>query len=109
MSVPLKWLKEPTNVKVSVGKSIKIACTAQGNPAPVIKWRRLNSNQLSEINKNAVGTYDSNQQYNVLSSFHLPELQFNSISNQDSGMYECSANNGNEDISKVIQVEVVGK
>lgn len=119
--MPLKWLKEPTNVKKAVGQSVKIPCLAQGSPAPVIKWRRLDVHQVKrkqhpQMNNNQqhILSIDRNIEKQTsdqfIETFGQTDLRFNSISAQDSGVYECIASNGSdEDLTSIIHVEAVGK
>lgn len=88
----MKWLKKPNNTIVSIGKPVVIPCEAEGSPQPKINWKRLDqNNDHHRISENS-------------------ELRFNTISIEDSGIYECTATNSvDEDLIARIQLEVRGK
>ena len=66
----------PTKLTVNEGGSASFQCSDSGNPQPVIKWRRVNSQ--SEISKSAI---------------LRGQLRFQNVKGSDSGVYECSAAN----------------
>ena len=66
----------PTKLTVNESGSATFQCSASGNPQPVIKWSRVNSQ--SEIRKSAI---------------LRGQLRFQSVKVSDSGVYECSAEN----------------
>ncbi|GFS52408.1 titin [Trichonephila inaurata madagascariensis] len=83
-----KWKVEPKSVITQVGGSVKVDCLAFGSPRPSIKWRKVipEGNEFKDV-KPPVGNE------NDFSSgiFHL-----DSVSESDSGFYECIASNGIE-------------
>ena len=85
----LKWVVQPGDVEIGVGKPLHIPCRADGSPEPSIEWTRVGSK----------GT-----------EFVGPELRFSSISQHDAGYYECRAKNGvEEDLTSRIKLSVLGK
>lgn len=85
----MKWLQKPVDTIVSVGKSVALACEAEGSPQPRVFWKRL------DLQENAP---------------ELSQLQFKSISLDDKGLYECRSTNGiDEDLIARIQLDVRGK
>lgn len=70
-------------------------CSAIGQPSPHIEWNKLL--MADEQNGQSVSLG--------------PELRFNSISQQDSGVYECRASNGGveKDLVSRVRVNVLGK
>lgn len=87
----LKWLKEPEDARVPVGKSVYIPCIADGIPRPTIEWTRLGDGEQSIWYPQA-------------------ELRLGSVSQNDSGSYECRARNGvDKDLIRRVELEVLGK
>lgn len=89
-SVQLKWIAEPGDVEVPVGKSLMIPCAAGGGGSPTVSWSRLDEGRSS--------------------SFYGPELRFNPVKQDDAGYYECRASNGvDKDLVSRIKLNVLGK
>ena len=82
----------PAKLTVNEGGSASFQCSAIGNPAPVIKWRRVDSQ--SEISKSAI---------------LQGQLRFQNVKGSDSGVYECSAANILGKARAVAQLVVNGK
>ncbi|RWS19059.1 Down syndrome cell adhesion molecule-like protein Dscam2, partial [Leptotrombidium deliense] len=38
--IPLKWIEEPKDIKVTQGESVVVNCSAEGSPQPSIKWMK---------------------------------------------------------------------
>ena len=87
----LKWLKEPKDVQVSVGRrQLELVCDAEGFPAPKIEWTKVD---------------DPNRQFGSSNVLH-----FNSVGQSEAGEYECRASNGvDSDLVKRIKLQVLGK
>lgn len=62
---------------VQEGSSLKVVCQGEGDPAPTLSWKRLNSQMPASQNNQNSGS-----------------LQFSSISENDAGTYQCIAGNG---------------
>lgn len=91
LGVRLSWSEEPKDVSVGVGKDIFILCNARGHPKPIIEWLKVS---------------DGEEKPNIFGS----QLRFHSISQTDSGSYQCIARNGiDKDLSKIIKLQVLGK
>lgn len=87
----LKWILEPPpELEVRVGNSLRVPCEASGQPTPRIEWTKLDSNDSST----------------TLGS----KLDLISVSQEDSGLYECKAKNGVEkDLKSRMKLSVLGK
>ena len=83
--LPPKFIHTPYNLDVPAGSTIEIPCKADGEPAPVMVWRK-DGNVISE----------SKGHYRLSSH---GSLYIHSVSFQDAGTYECSAVN---DFGKVV-------
>eukprot|EP00092_Neocalanus_flemingeri_P010241 GFUD01011032.1.p1 GENE.GFUD01011032.1~~GFUD01011032.1.p1 ORF type:complete len:403 (+),score=108.26 GFUD01011032.1:192-1400(+) len=81
-------IKSPPNVKivnkpesstytVKEGSALTILCEGEGDPKPTLSWKRLNSQMPASQNNQNSGS-----------------LQFSSISENESGTYQCIAGNG---------------
>lgn len=85
----LKWIEEPKDAEVSIGKSLLIPCLAAGGGSTAISWTRYE---------------------NGMSHSYGPELRLNSIKQDDAGYYECRASNGvDKDLISKIKLNVLGK
>ncbi|KAI1289785.1 Down syndrome cell adhesion molecule-like protein 1 -like protein [Halotydeus destructor] len=83
-----KWIEEPQDVQAIVGQDISVACSASGSPAPTITWSKPNR-------PNAPSLLTGNN------------LRLNVVSSSSAGLYECSADNGVDEIlKKTIRVSV---
>ncbi|GFV73982.1 hemicentin-1 [Trichonephila clavipes] len=83
-----KWKTEPKSVVTQVGGSVKVQCIAFGSPRPSIKWRKIipEGNEFMDVKPQVSNENEFNS-----GTFHL-----DSVSESDSGFYECIANNGIE-------------
>lgn len=111
--MPLKWQKEPpASARVAVGRPLRVACVARGNPTPTVRWRRLDTSTTSykSTATNLNLNLNSNSLLASAASSTMPELSLSSVTVSDSGFYECTASNGSdEDLTAIVRVEVVGK
>ncbi|KAI1289172.1 Hemicentin-1 [Halotydeus destructor] len=83
-----KWLKEPEDVVAVLGEDYSVECAATGSPNPTITWFRLNQPSRQKL-------------------FNGNYLKLNDISSGASGLYECVADNGVDDVlRKTIKVLV---
>lgn len=85
----LKWVVEPSDVDIGLGKQLHVPCLADAVPKPTIEWTRLGQGRRDSIGN---------------------ELRFDSVKQQDDGYYECRAKNGlEEDLVARIKLSVLGK
>ena len=82
----------PTKLTVNEGDSASFQCSASGNPEPAVVWSKLNSQ--SEISQSAVSA---------------GRLRLRNVKGNDSGVYQCSAENILGKALAVAQLEVNGK
>lgn len=88
-TVQLKWVVEPSDVEVGVGRQLHVDCSADSLPKPNIEWTKIGQDRRDLIGG---------------------ELRFQSVSQQDAGYYECRARNGlEEDLVSRIKLSVLGK
>lgn len=76
---PLKFIHAPYNLEVPAGSTIEMPCKADGEPAPVIVWRK-DGNLIQESR--------SHMRLSPVGSLYIRNVSF-----QDAGVYECSAVN----------------
>ncbi|KAI1289145.1 Hemicentin-2 [Halotydeus destructor] len=82
----LKWLHEPDNISAKLGSNVISECSAIGYPEPQVVWRRHGDEAIVARNN----------------------LQFDSISEYNAGVYECIVSNDNGvALRKTIKVSVV--
>ena len=82
----------PVTLTVNEGRSASFQCSASGNPEPAVAWTKLDNQ--SEITRSAVsGGW----------------LQLKNVTENDSGLYQCSATNILGDSRKVVRLAVNGK
>ncbi|GAB6025721.1 hypothetical protein CHUAL_011705 [Chamberlinius hualienensis] len=76
------FVERPQNEAVISGKTVTFACSATGEPRPVIKWRKdgIPIEQLVSIRSNFRLNHDGT-------------FQIDNVSDQDRGLYECRAEN----------------
>ncbi|KAI1290168.1 Hemicentin-2 [Halotydeus destructor] len=84
------FVKQPQDVITSIGQDVTVECSATGSPMPVITWFKLSSPIRQKLQGNL--------------------MRLNQVSIGDSGMYECVADNGiDEVLKKTFRVSVTGK
>ncbi|XP_053772136.1 contactin-2 [Desmodus rotundus] len=72
-----EWLKVISDMEADIGSSLRWGCAAAGKPRPTVRWLR-NGEPLA-----------SQTRIEVLAG----DLQFSKLSLEDSGMYQCVAEN----------------
>jgi len=75
----VKIVNKPQNgtYTVQAGTALALKCEGAGDPTPTLSWKRLNSQMPASQNSQNSG-----------------DLQFANISENDSGTYQCAAENG---------------
>ena len=53
VNLPPSWVTAPTSTTCRLGHSVRLDCSARGEPAPTIQWVRLNQNQEAPISRSA--------------------------------------------------------
>ncbi|RWS11618.1 hemicentin-1-like protein [Dinothrombium tinctorium] len=84
--VPLKWIQEPEDATIVLGKGTSLTCAADGIPKPIIKWIHVKSGKIIS-----------------LSSI----LSMKEIKNEEAGEYQCVAENTASTLSKIVKIDVV--
>ena len=85
----MKWVVQPGDIEIGVGKPLHVPCIAGGSPEPSIEWTRVGDEKTGFVGR---------------------ELRFVSVSQQDAGYYECRAKNGVEkDLVARMKLNVLGK
>ncbi|KAM7335911.1 hypothetical protein ACRRTK_004404 [Alexandromys fortis] len=72
-----EWLKVISDTEADIGSNLRWACAAAGKPRPMVRWLR-NGEPLASQNRVEVLAGD---------------LRFSKLSLEDSGMYQCVAEN----------------
>ncbi|XP_042537816.1 contactin-2 isoform X1 [Dipodomys spectabilis] len=72
-----EWLKVISDTEADIGSNLRWGCAAAGKPRPTVRWLR-NGEPLASQNRVEVSAGD---------------LQFSKLSLEDSGMYQCVAEN----------------
>ncbi|XP_064488738.1 cell adhesion molecule Dscam1-like isoform X5 [Ornithodoros turicata] len=98
VEAPPEWKHEPQDVSVILGSSVFLDCSANGSPAPKVRWYKADdakSNKAEELPQSR-GSLLPNGTYNIF------RLQL-----EDTGRYVCEADNGvPPHLTKVISVRV---
>ncbi|XP_076306882.1 cell adhesion molecule Dscam1-like isoform X3 [Tachypleus tridentatus] len=93
---PPTWKIEPTDVRVTIGESFKIPCSAYGSPAPSVVWTKESRRDSGSLFQDLQDIVDEE------GSLHLKEVQ-----RINGGYYTCSLKNGIENLlQKTIEVRV---
>ena len=74
-SAPVTWIREPEDIRISLGSPVDINCQAEGVPPPIVVLSRKTSSTSLELSR---GIKRANH-------------ELKSITNQDSGSYSCEA------------------
>ncbi|GAB6033034.1 Down syndrome cell adhesion molecule-like protein 1, variant 2 [Chamberlinius hualienensis] len=88
VNVPPRWVVEPKNVDVIVGKEIVLNCQVEGFPTPVIHWKKAVDNKPGEYKAPIVGS-DPN-----VKQFPNGSLVIYKAEASHAGQYLCQASNG---------------
>lgn len=89
--------RHKTLIAVPVGNSIRMDCSAKGNPQPVVSWYK--DGKKFNTRKDGIITLSS---YNFI-------LQLRDVVPLDSGMYTCNVTNAYGWINYTYRVDVRGK
>ncbi|XP_068131848.1 neogenin isoform X3 [Hyperolius riggenbachi] len=81
----LVFLRQPVSVTSAVGQMAILTCVMSGYPAPIVHW----SHKLEEI------VFGSSDRLALLAG---GSLQINNVTEEDAGIYICTADNGNQTI-----------
>ncbi|XP_064488750.1 neurotrimin-like [Ornithodoros turicata] len=85
--VPVKWVREPTDVSLKEYDNVTLSCEATGVPRPTVTWEKEGSTDMRSG----------------------PTLRIEKVTKGDSGRYNCKADNGlSQPISKTVNVLVYG-
>uniref|UniRef100_A0A4D5R9E2 Peroxidasin n=1 Tax=Scolopendra viridis TaxID=118503 RepID=A0A4D5R9E2_SCOVI len=90
--IPPSFLRRPQNMEVFVGSNVELPCAADGEPTPLIIWRKNGDLMGEDTTHHSFSSDGSLLLYNV--------------NKLDEGMYECGADNGIGYISTFAQVKV---
>ncbi|KAH9415900.1 hypothetical protein DERP_000394 [Dermatophagoides pteronyssinus] len=121
VNVPPKWKIPPTDTEAIQGQNVVIDCSASGEPR--IWWERAHDKSSSlatssKLSSSSIGPADGEPASivhffrTVVSNSHMHTLENGSlmirdVSEEDSGVYLCQANNGvGSGLSKVITLKV---
>lgn len=119
--MPPKWKIPPTDTEAIEGQNVVIDCSASGEPR--IWWERAHDKSPSLASSSKLLISPTNGEpltivhyfRTVVSNSHMHTLENGSlmirdVSEEDSGIYLCQANNGvGSGLSKVITLKVHGK
>ncbi|XP_076371593.1 cell adhesion molecule Dscam2-like [Tachypleus tridentatus] len=91
---PPTWKEEPSDMKVTVGESIKIYCSAYGSPAPSVVWTKTGSKHGALLDfVDSHGT-----------------LRLDDVQREDGGYYTCIRENGiGNSLQKTVEIRINGK
>lgn len=131
ISVPPRWIIEPTDKAFAQGSDAKVECKADGFPKPQVTWKRAEGNTITHYyyhHQNITTNYEQNKIYRVLVLGDTPgdykdlkpnnpnvkvedgTLTIANIQKTNEGYYLCEAVNGiGSGLSAVILISVQGK
>ena len=95
---PIITISPKYEQEVEYRKTATFNCTASGNPSLTISWR-FASNTLNS----------NSQRYNIIISGNSSTLVLRDLSRDDSGIYECHADNTLGSNSKTSKLIVLSK
>ncbi|XP_072258225.1 neogenin isoform X8 [Pyxicephalus adspersus] len=82
---PLVFLRQPSSVNSVAGQTVLLSCVVSGFPTPDIRW----SHKQEEI------LFISSDRLALLAG---GSLQISNVTEEDAGIYTCTADNGNQTI-----------
>ncbi|XP_033105528.1 hemicentin-1-like isoform X2 [Anneissia japonica] len=100
VSYPPQFLIEPVAASASLGELIRLDCTAQGIPIPVMTWH---AELIGRPGSYIINADRQSQQFNILSNNSLVIV---SAQLEDSGIYTCKASNEFDSILSSAQVTI---
>ena len=83
----------PTQIAAVTGSRINVTCKAEGNPSPMVTWRKSYGVLRGNVKTTLVGT----------------TLSISDVKKQDIGYYICSARNSVGTSSDIFILSVTGK
>ncbi|XP_022247489.1 Down syndrome cell adhesion molecule homolog isoform X2 [Limulus polyphemus] len=86
VNAPPSWILEPQNSEVILEGSVRIDCSADGLPAPIITWRKATNDEPADYTP----VYN-NHKHTV---YPNGSLFIHSASKDEEGYYLCEARNG---------------
>ncbi|GFU50491.1 titin [Nephila pilipes] len=100
-----KWVEQPSDIITFMGASIENRCMASGSPLPKIIWTKItgNINILKHGIELRFRMYTKNRDESFHGFSHAKNssiLRISPVTQEDSGLYECIADNG---ISPIIK------
>jgi hypothetical protein len=88
--------KTPNTSTVLQGTNVTFTCTTDGSPKPTIAWSRVN------------GTISMTKSSEITSE-GKSVLMLTNVTNEEEGMYECTAQNRGKPVKKQVSLIVHGK
>ncbi len=88
--------KSPNTSIVLQGTNVTFTCTADGAPKPTITWSRIDG--VNFTTKSAIRTSKGNS-----------ILMLTNVTNEEEGMYECTAHNRGKPVKKQVRLVVHSK
>jgi hypothetical protein len=78
------------------GTNVNFTCTADGSPKPTITWSRVNGTNFTI--RTGITTSEGNS-----------VLMLKNVTNEEEGIYECTAHNRGRPVKKRVRLVVHGK
>ncbi|XP_067829536.1 neogenin-like isoform X3 [Heptranchias perlo] len=88
----LKFLQQPVPISKVSGQTVILPCVVSGHPTPTIHWTR-SEETISERSQRITLVGDGS-------------LQITDVTEEDAGIYECLAENGNETLQAQAELNV---
>ena len=88
--------KSPNTSTVLQGTNVTFTCTADGAPKPTITWSRINGTNFTT--KSTIKTSEGKS-----------VLILTNVTNEEEGIYECTAHNRGNPVKKQVRLVVHGK
>ncbi|KPP61244.1 contactin-1-like [Scleropages formosus] len=96
-----EWAVHINNTEKDIGSELTMTCIANGKPEPYIRWLKNGFSRLSQ------GTLKLTRA--VLFQHGKGELKFSMLTFEDSGMYQCIAENRHGSIYANAELRVIGE